>query len=322
MVEAGMDDKAQARPNRPSRGLRVEWVTVAMIALCYGAWLGVGFYVWPTMPLVAVVLLALCVALQSSLMHECLHGHPTCRAWLNEALVSLPIGLVWPYRRFKALHLRHHADERLTDPFEDPESYYQALWTHERYPRWFKMVLRFNNVLIGRVLLNPLLGAIGLALMDARLMAKGDRDVMGAWVRQALGWAVVIPIIVYGFDMPLWLYVLGPAWLGNSIIAVRTYAEHQWHESPDGRTIIVERSVLSLLFLNNNLHLVHHKHPTTAWYKLPALFAARREEWVALNKGYVFANYFALISAFLFKAKEPVVHPRLGRAEPLEKGLV
>ncbi|MGL4489873.1 MAG: fatty acid desaturase [Rhizobiaceae bacterium] len=300
-------------PNTTSRTPQIEWLTVALIALCYGTWFAVGFWLWPVAPVLAVIVLALTVALQSSLMHECLHGHPTKIAWLNELLVSLPIGLVWPYRRFKALHLRHHADERLTDPFEDPESYYQAFWNHENYPRWFKAVLRFNNTLGGRVLLNPLLGAIGLAVMDVRLMAKGDRAVMGAWVRQALGWMIVVPVVLYGFGMPIWIYLLGPTWLGKSIIAVRTYAEHQWHETPEGRTIIVERSCLSVLFLNNNLHLVHHKNPTTAWYKLPKLFAERRAEWTAMNGAYVFPNYFALIRAYLFKAKEPVVHPALRR---------
>jgi fatty acid desaturase len=307
-TDAGAGNQEKTLRTKPT-----EWLTVGMIAGCYGTWFAVGFWLWPVMPVVAVAVLALTVALQSSLMHECLHGHPTGKAWLNELLVSLPIGLVWPYRRFKALHLRHHADERLTDPFEDPESYYQALWTHERYPRWFKAVLKFNNMLFGRILLNPLLGAIGLAVMDIRLMAQGDRAVIGAWVRQALGWMVVVPVIVYGFGMPLWIYLLGPTWFGKSIIAVRTYAEHQWHETPDGRTIIVERSWLSVLFLNNNLHLVHHKHPTTAWYKLPKLFAERRAQWVAMNGAYVFPNYLALMRSYLFKAKEPVVHPVLGR---------
>ena len=56
------------------------------------------------------------------------------RLWLNELLVGLPIGLVYPFRRFRALHLRHHADESLTDPFDDPESYYRAFWQHEDLP--------------------------------------------------------------------------------------------------------------------------------------------------------------------------------------------
>ncbi len=79
-------------------------------------------------------MLGVLLAMQSSLMHEAAHGHPTRKAWINELLVGLPIGLVYPFRRFKALHLRHHADERLTDPFDDPESYYRALWQHEELP--------------------------------------------------------------------------------------------------------------------------------------------------------------------------------------------
>ena len=67
------------------------------------------------------------VTLHSSLQHEALHGHPTRSAALNEALVFLPLGLLFPYRRFKALHLRHHNDSALTDPYDDPESFYYAI---------------------------------------------------------------------------------------------------------------------------------------------------------------------------------------------------
>ncbi|TIL80708.1 MAG: fatty acid desaturase, partial [Mesorhizobium sp.] len=82
---------------------------------CYGTWLATGFLLWPSYPILALGALALTAALQSSLMHEVLHGHPTRNARINEAFVFLPIGVVWPFRRFKTIHLRHHADERLTD---------------------------------------------------------------------------------------------------------------------------------------------------------------------------------------------------------------
>jgi fatty acid desaturase len=293
----------------------IEWPTVALAAACYGIWAGCGIWLWPVMPAAALVVMGVMVALHSSLVHECLHGHPTRKAALNELLVALPLGLVWPYRRFKTLHMRHHADERLTDPFDDPESYYHALWAHEAMPRWLRMVLAVNNTLAGRIVLNPLLGTFGLLAMDVKLMRGGDRGVMDAWARHLAGAIVVVAIVSFGFGMPVWLYVLVPCWLGQSIIAVRTYAEHQWHENPEGRTLIVERSPLSILFLNNNLHLVHHKLPSAPWYRLPQLFQQRREEWLALNGGYVFANYWALMKAHLFKAKEPVVHPCL-RREP------
>ncbi len=98
----------------------------------------------------------------------------------------------------------------------------------------------------------------------------------------------MLPVVAYGFGIPLWAYILGAVWLGQSLISVRTFAEHQWSERPDGRTIIIERSPLALLFLNNNLHLVHHKSPNVAWYRLPTLFRERREQWISMNNGYVF----------------------------------
>lgn len=304
-----------ARDNRGARRMRIEWPTVALIAACYGGWLAAGTLLWPGYPVAALIALGVLLALQSSLMHEASHGHPTSSGTVNEALVALPIGLVWPFRRFKASHLRHHADERLTDPFDDPESYYQALWRHERLPAAMRFLLRVNNTMVGRMLLNPWLGSIGFIAADVKEMLEGDAAVRRAWLLHAAGLAVVLPVVHFVFAMPLWLYVLAPVWLGQALISIRTYAEHQWSERPDGRTIIVERSPLSFLFLNNNLHLVHHKLPAVAWYRLPALFRERREEWLAMNGGYFYPSYLALLKEFAFRPKEPVVHPVL-RREP------
>ena len=300
--------------NHARRNGSIEWPTVGLIIVTYTAWAGIGFFLWSSYPITALLLLAVVLAMQSSLMHEASHGHPTRKGWINELLVALPVGLVYPFRRFKTLHLRHHADERLTDPFDDPESYYQALWHHQGLPPAMKAVLRINNTMLGRVIIGPPLATIGFVLSELKLISEGDRAVRRAWLLHGLGLALVLPVVAYGFGMPVWLYVLGPVWLGQSLIAVRTYAEHQWSERPDGRTIIVESSPLSLLFLNNNLHLVHHKMPNVSWYRLPALFREKREEWIRMNGGYVFPNYIALFGAFAFKAKEPVVHPVLRRA--------
>lgn len=301
----------KSRDGRPA----IEWPTFILILACYAAWGGAGIFLWPDWPVAALVILTVTVALQSSLMHECLHGHPTRNARVNEALVFLPIGLVYPYRRFKALHLRHHADERLTDPFEDPESYYRALWEYQAMPTWARRLLDINNTLLGRFILGPAIVNFGFIASELRLICQGDRAVRGAWLLHGAGLAVVLPVVGYAFSMPLWLYVLVPAWFGQSLISIRTFAEHQWSERPDGRTIIVERSPLSFLFLNNNLHLVHHKMPTVPWYRLPEHYRQKREEWLRLNGGYAYPNYLALFRDFAFKGKEPVPHPVL-RREP------
>lgn len=300
--------------NKARRAPAVEWPTVLLAVFCYGTWLAAGVFLWPAYPVTTLAVLAFTVALQSSLVHEVLHGHPTRNALVNEAFVFLPIGLVWPYRRFKTLHLRHHADERLTDPFDDPESYYKALWRHEELPAAMKFLLRVNNTMAGRFVLGPWLATIGFVVGDFRQVLAGDRAIRKAWLLHGAGLAVVLPVVMWGFGMPLWLYVLVPMWLGQSLIAIRTFAEHQWSEHPGGRTIIVERSPLAFLFLNNNLHFVHHARPAVAWYKLPRMFREDRERWLKGNNGYVYPNYLALVKAYAFRAKEPVVHPVLRRA--------
>lgn len=293
---------------------RVEWPTVALVGLCYGLWIVSGVFLWPDWPLVALSLMTIGVALHSSLAHEVLHGHPTRSARINEALVFLPIGLLWPYRRYRTLHLRHHRDERLTDPFDDPESYYRALWRWERYPAWFKRLLEVNNTLLGRMFFGPWLGAFALVVSDWRSFRSGDRGVADAWMMHALGSFPVLVVVTAAFGMPLWLYLLVPVWAGHALISIRTFAEHQWSELPDGRTIIVERSLLSILFLNNNLHLVHHKHPAVAWYRLPGLYWTEKSRWAEMNGGYIFRNYLLIFLSFALKKKEPVAHPVLRRA--------
>jgi fatty acid desaturase len=294
----------------------VEWPTLALVGLCYAAWLGLGYYLYASLPWLALILMAFAVALHSSLQHEVLHGHPTRHAYINEALVFLPLGLFYPFRRFKVLHLTHHNDERLTDPYDDPESYYRAAMDWERIPGWLKRVLEVNNTMLGRFFLGPALMSCGFAWSEIQRMRLGERRVFIAWLLHFIGMIPVYLTVTRIFHMPFWLYVLVPAYFGLSLITIRTYAEHRWSETPEGRTIIVERSPLGLLFLNNNLHLVHHKNPTTPWYDLPRLFTERRAEWIAMNEGYVFKGYLDLFRAFALKRKEDNVHPKLRRAHP------
>jgi fatty acid desaturase len=291
----------------------VEWPTIGLVFLSHAAWFALGYWVYPIQPFLALVLMPFAIALHSSLQHEALHGHPTRNALVNEALVFFPLGLFYPYRRFKAMHLKHHHDERLTDPYDDPESYYRAAMDWERLPVWFKRILELNNTMAGRFLLGPALMAGGFAWAELKLALAGDKKVQVAWGLHFLGMLPVYLVVTTLFGMPFWLYLLVPAYFGLALITVRTYAEHRWSESLEGRTIIVERSSFAFLFLNNNLHIVHHKNPNAAWYRLPQLFRERREEWIGMNGGYVFKGYFDLFRAYGFKRKEPNVHPVLRR---------
>lgn len=290
--------------------MRIEWPTLALIAACYLLWGAAGLWLWPLLPWLALAVMALMAALHSSLVHECLHGHPTRRRRLNEALVALPLALIHPYRRYRATHLAHHHDARLTDPFEDPESYYKARWRFAAMPGWLRALLRVNNTMLGRIVLGPVLGAAGFLAGEARLLREGARGVRRAWALHLAGLAPVLAMI-HAFGIPPWLYLLAVSWPALSLIAIRTYAEHRWHETPEGRTIIVERSPLAWLFLHNNLHIVHHQIPGAPWYALPRLYRERREYWRRLNGGYVYRNYGQLFRAHALRGKEPVAHPAL-----------
>src|SRR6056297_972827 len=102
----------------------VEWPTLLLLIACYAVWfLGTtwGAAVW--LPL-GICVTGVAIALQSSLCHEALHGHPfRARVW-NEAVVFPCLCLLVPYGRFRDTHLAHHRDEHLTDPYDDPESNY------------------------------------------------------------------------------------------------------------------------------------------------------------------------------------------------------
>ncbi len=302
-------------PQQTRKRFGIEWPTIGLMTACYGLWFASGFYLFPALPIVAFGLMAVAVAFHSSLQHEALHGHPTRSGTINEILVSLPIGLVFPYRRYKHLHLKHHADERLTDPYDDPESYYRALGDWEKLPAPVRVLLNWNNSLVGRIVIGPALMVVGFLINEVKLVTGGDKKTRTAWLLHGLGLVPVLVIVEFVFGIPLWLYAVTSVYGGLSIIAIRSYCEHQWSERPDGRTVIVEKSPLALIFLNNNLHFVHHKRPTVPWYDLPQLYREQREEWQRMNGGYVFRNYFEILRAYAFRKKQDVVHPVL-RREP------
>lgn len=286
-----------------------EWPTWLALLGCYTSWVLLGYLFYPAHPLLALVCMAVTVAFHSSLQHEAIHGHPTPSALCNEVLVGLPLGLAYPYRRYRTSHLQHHHDDALTDPHQDPESYYwdRANWVHLGF--FWRFLLMLNNTVLGRLLLGPLVGSIRFFWQDLALIRAGNRTVRRAWVIHALSILLVAAIVTYGFHIPFWLYAVGPAYAGNALIALRSYCEHRWHEAPDGRTIIVEKSFLSFLFLYNNLHVVHHALPGEPWFRMPSLYKQNREQWQIQNRGYVYRGYHKIIWQYLLRSKEPLLHP-------------
>jgi fatty acid desaturase len=287
----------------------VEWPTLWLLAATYGLWgLGTTWLAAVSLPL-GILVTAVAVAQFSSAQHEVLHGHPFRRQWLNEALVFPGLTLVVPYGRFRDLHLAHHHDPALTDPYDDPESNYLDPQVWAGLPRSLQWLLRVNNTLAGRMLLGPAIGTVTLLRGDLAAIRSGDRGALAAWAWHLPAVALVLAWLATAGQMPLWAWLVA-TYLGHSLLKIRTFLEHRAHEQARARTVVIEdRGPLSLLYLNNNYHVVHHMHPQVPWYRLPALYRANREHYLRRNESYLYRSYAEVIGRHLFRAKDPVPHP-------------
>ena len=295
-----------------TRALR-EWPTWVALVACYTIWVLV--IVWhEVLGWAWAVPATLMVTFHSSLQHEALHGHPTRSGLLNEVLVFPALGLFVPYRRFRETHLQHHNNVLLTDPYDDPESWYLSRHDWHRTSPVMPQVLKANATLAGRLLIGPALALYGLWRSDLRLMRAGDRQVTWAYALHIAGVVPVITFLVW-VDIPLWIYGICVAYPGMSILMIRTYIEHGAEETVAERTAVIEAGLLPrLLFLNNNLHAVHHDHPYMSWYRLPAVWREQKMQILRANAGYHYpGGYLQVARHWLLRRREPIEHPFMRR---------
>jgi fatty acid desaturase len=259
---------------------RVEWPTVAVwctIATGFAALLR-----WhDELPTVVVVAgFAVLAAWYNSFQHEVIHGHPTPWRRINVAMASLPVGLVIPYSWYRSCHLAHHRDEHLTHPTLDPESFYVSAAAWESYGRVHRAAVAVLNTFPGRLLLGPpVLTARTIVAAGSALRATPRATAIRIG-RHLAGIAAILAVVVAS-GLDVWVYVLGATWLGWSISLVRSFAEHRFVDGGTQSAVVRAGPVMSLLFLNNNLHLSHHARPGVPWYQLPALHERLAADTVA-----------------------------------------
>jgi fatty acid desaturase len=291
---------------------RIEWPTVFLLSTCYALW-GLSL-TWITdlwLPF-GMLMCTLTIALHASLQHEIIHGHPFRAEWLNQLSVFPTLNLAIPFLRFKETHLRHHQDANLTDPYDDPESNYLAADRWARLPRWHQALLCANNTLLGRLLLGPALSQIAFMQDDLKSIRNGRTGVLVGWLWHLPSLGAVIALVWWS-PMPVWAYAVS-AYLGLSLLKIRTFLEHQAHDHTSGRTVVIEdRGLLAFLFLNNNLHIVHHMHPRVPWYALPKLYFSNRARYLNRNFGYRYGSYSEVFRKHFLRPKDPVPHPFLKR---------
>ena len=300
----------------PRRPARLEWPTLLVAAAVYG---GFGFATWFHGALPWWLLLPLggfLVAWHGSLQHEAVHGHPTPWAWVNETLVFPSLWLWLPFRLYRVSHLTHHDDAVLTDPALDPESYYVAAADWDRMGPLGRAYFWAANTLAGRLLIGPLHCVWQVMASEIPRLARGDTANLAPWLAHLAGSALVLVWVLGVCGMPLLDYIVFFVYPGLSLTLLRSFLEHQARPETGERSVLVEAGwPLALMFLNNNLHALHHAEPGLAWYKLPARYRERRAELLEINGGYRYGGYLEIAGRYLFKPKEHPRHPLTVPAE-------
>lgn len=288
----------------------VEIPTLIVAAAIHGGWLMLtGWHDFLPLPVLALFG-GLLIAWHSSLQHETIHGHPTGHRMIDAAIGSVPLSLWLPYSVYRSSHIAHHATRQTTDPHADPESHYCAEASGWRYH-----LARFEAPLGGRLLLGPPI-RLGLFLISE---ARRAWTTPAAWARDWLPHlAMVAPVLWWldHVDLPLGTYLLTFVYPGAALSLLRSFAEHRADADPARRAAIVERpGIFGLLFLNNNLHAVHHARPELAWYRLPGHFRSNRAAFALAPR---YGSYGKIVREHAWQAQDHVVHPdyRLSRGGP------
>lgn len=302
------DPSSTANRSRRSR-FAVEWPTLALAIFIYAAWFLLTFY-WASIPVIVFLLVGgWLLAWHGSLQHEVLHGHPTRSRVLNDLIGWLPLALWLPYALYKRAHLKHHNDEWLTDPIEDPESYYLTGDVWQRTGAFGRLLVTIDNTLAGRLVVGP---AVSLATFwghEISHVLRGDFRNARIWFAHLVGSGLVLAWVLSVCGMPLWLYLV-TVYAGIGFSRLRSFAEHQYAGAREERTAIVENTpAFGLLFLYNNLHIVHHSKPALPWYRIPGLYRANRDAFIKLNGGLVYNGYFEVARRYLFRTHHEPVHP-------------
>lgn len=301
----------------PPAKRRLEWPTVALAALIYGLWFATTFLhrhlpLWALAPIGAWT-----VAWHMSLQHEIIHGHPTRRRWLNDLIGQWPLALWLPFENYRHAHLKHHNDARLTDPLDDPESYY---WTEAQWRalgRSGAVIVRAQATLLGRMTIGPAWAMARFWREEARAIAGGDRRELAVVVRHAIEATVVLVWVLGVCRMPFWIYFVCFAYAGTGLALVRSFAEHRAESAVERRTAIVERSwILGPLFLFNNLHVAHHMRGSMPWYELPRWHRLNRAALIERNGGLVYDTYFDLARRYLLRPHDSPLLPLPGNRAP------
>lgn len=292
----------------PHQTIDVEWPTLLVALAC---WVGfVSLLMWhERLPdAVVVVSFALLAGWYMSLQHEVIHGHPTPWRAVNLTLAAAPLSMWLPFSLYRELHLVHHRAD-LTAPGSDPETFYVSPQRWQAASAPYRLALRVNRTMVGRLVIGPSLGPPSQIAFELR-QTRTDPERRKVWGIHLVSAAAVGWVVFAVADVPAWQYLLGYCYLGMSVTYIRSFVEHLAVDEPNTKAAVVRSNwFFGLLFLNNNLHHTHHVLPGAAWYRLPALTDEIQAEQAAADGAGLYTGYGQVMRRYGLRAFSTPVHP-------------
>jgi beta-carotene hydroxylase len=246
------------------------WPTILLALACLSllafALLGVMFDVTP--PLMGGALSFVAIFAAFTPLHDATHRAVSRTRWVNEAIGRVSsLCLLSPFAAFRAMHLEHH--KHTNDPHRDPDHYSGrgAWWALPL--RWVTQDLHYYLRIVGAWHSRPraervevvLSVAVFASLLGALTWAGYGEAVLLAWVIPA---RLAIAALSFSFD----------------------YLPHVPHQTPASEdrfaaTRILIAPSLSVLFLFQNYHLIHHLYPGVPFYRYRAVYHAQAQSLAA-----------------------------------------
>jgi fatty acid desaturase len=171
-------------------------------------------------------------------------------------------------------------------------------------------ILMFNQTLVGRLLIGPLIRLYKLSEREIGRIRNRDYINVPHWALHVVLVGILFWFVDHVCGMPWWQYILLVAYPGFSLGLLRAFIEHRAGPQPGKRVAAVESNHLfGLMFLYNNLHVAHHLRPTIPWYELPRFYRTNREKLLKHNNNFVYSGYWVIARDYLFKPVFIPVHP-------------
>ena len=247
-----------------------EWRTLAVVIAVYGLTVLTVLRYDVLTPWLAVPMLAVLGAWHLSMQHEVLHGHPFKNQFLNDAIGGIPVTLWIPYLAFKKDHYEHHLSD-LTNPALDNESYYVSQEQWDKAGRIRRAAWTANRTILFRMFVWTIVSTITYVLSVLKRAVRGEKGDRLAVALHVVGLVFVVYLVSLS-SMPLWQFALGTLYGGRILNAIRPFPEHKYQSGVETRTaMIMAGRFMSLLMLNNNLHIAHHEEPWVPWYHVNSL---------------------------------------------------